>query len=235
MPEEYPQPIRQFQSQQEIYHHAIEENYMAHREIHTAIRQHLNSVYTSPFSLLDLGCSDASFISKTLQATIIKRYTGIDSSGKALEQARHNLNAAGIKATLLEGDHTHFLPLLDERKFRVILVGFALYLLPSADKVRFFRDCKTLLRNKGRVLIYDVMRRHDEERDDYLQRYYRHAAENWPTLNPESLEQLARYINISDHPESLESLTDIARQAGFKHAELLYVDATGFHQLIEFR
>ena len=235
MPEDYTQTIRQFQNQQEIYHHAIAENYMAHREIHTAIQQHLNSVYDKPYSLLDLGCSDASFISKTLQATMIKRYTGIDRASNALAQARQNLDAAGIKAKLIEGDHTHFLPLLDDQKFRVILVGFALYLLPSADKVRFFQDCKILLRKKGRILIYDVMRRHDEDRDAYLQRYYQHAAENWPTLSTESLQQLASYINISDHPESLESLMDIARRAGFKHAELLYVDPTGFHQLIEFR
>ncbi|MEZ5447573.1 MAG: hypothetical protein R3E89_00570 [Thiolinea sp.] len=66
------------------------------------------------------------------------------------------------------------------------------------------------------MLVYDVMRRHHEERDEYLERYYQHAKENWPTLNAQALEQLARYINISDHPESLESLTDIARKAGFR-------------------
>ncbi len=115
-----------------------------------------------------------------------------------------------------------------------MIVGFSLYLLPEAGKIHFFRECRKHLRKRGRVLVYDVMRRHNETREDYLQRYYEHAAENWPTLDAHALEQLAQYINLSDHPESLESLMDIARYAGFKHAELLYVDSTGFHQLIEF-
>ncbi|MGB0846556.1 MAG: class I SAM-dependent methyltransferase [Thiolinea sp.] len=234
MSADHSQLVREFNNQQEIYHHAITENYMAHREIHTAIHQHLNSVYDKPFSLLDLGCGDAAFTSRSLQSTLIKRYTGIDQSAHSLQNARKNLDAAGIKAQLIQGNHTDFTSLIDDKKFRVMIVGFSLYLLPSEEKIRFFRECRKHLRKRGRVLVYDVMRRHNEVREDYLQRYYQHAAENWPTLNAHALEQLAQYINLSDHPESLESLMDIARRSGFKHAELVYVDSTGFHQLIEF-
>ncbi len=217
-----------------VYLHAIDENYMAHHEIHTAIRQHLNTLYEKPFSLMDLGCGDANFTSKSLKPTLIKTYTGIDESAEALQLAQKNLDQAGIKSRLIQGDHTTFCSLIGDEKFRVIIIGFSLYLLPREEKIRFFKDCRKHLRKKGRVLVYDVVRRHHEERDDYLKRYYEHAAENWPTLNSTALRQLAEHINMSDHPESLESLTDIARQAGFKHAELLYVDASGFHQLIEF-
>ena len=234
MADEHTQQIRQFQSKEAIYSHAIHENYMAHHEIHTAIRQHLNTLYDKPFSLLDLGCGDANFTSQTLQPTLIKTYTGIDQSAEALKTARINLDRANIKAHLIQGDHTAFQSLVGDTKFRVMIVGFSLYLLPREEKIRFFKDCREHLRKKGRILVYDVIRRHHEERDDYLKRYYEHAAENWPTLNSIALKQLAEHINMSDHPESLESLTDIARQAGFKHAELLYVDGTGFHQLIEF-
>ncbi|MEZ5536222.1 MAG: class I SAM-dependent methyltransferase [Thiolinea sp.] len=234
MTEEQNHQIREFHSKHEIFRHAIEENYMAHHEIHTAIQQHLGSVYDKPFSVLDLGCGDAYFISKALHSTLTKRYTGIDQSAETLQAARQNLDEAHIKARLIQGDHTHFTPLVGEEKFRVMIVGFSLYLLPKEEKIRFFKDCRQHLRKRGRVLVYDVIRRHHEERDDYLERYYQHAAENWPTLNATALRQLAAHINMSDHPESLESLTDIARQAGFKHAELLYVDGSGFHQLIEF-
>ncbi|MEZ5478215.1 MAG: class I SAM-dependent methyltransferase [Thiolinea sp.] len=183
----------------------------------------------------DLGCGEAEFISvMTLKATLIKRYTGIDRSKQGPETGAQNLDATGIKANLLQGDHTDFKALVADKKFRVIIIGFSLYQLQAEEKVRFFEDCRDVLRKKGRVLVYDVMRRHHEERDEYLERYYQHAKENWPTLNAQALEQLARYINISDHPESLESLTDIARKAGFRRAELLYMDSTGFHQLIEF-
>ena len=226
--------VHEFHSQQEIFHHAIAENYMAHREIHTAIRQHLNVLYDTPFSLLDLGCGDAAFTSQNLPTALVKRYTGIDQSASSLKAARKNLDAAGIKAQLLQGNHTDFVPLINDQTFRVMIVGFSLYLLPEAEKIHFFRDCRKHLRKRGRVLVYDVMRRHHETRENYLQRYYQHAADNWPTLDTHALEQLAQYINLSDHPESLESLMDIARHAGFKRAELLYVDTTGFHQLIEF-
>lgn len=234
MADEHPQQIRQFQSKQEIFRHAIEENYMAHHEIHTAIRQHLCSVYDQPFSVLDLGCADAYFTSQILPPALVKQYTGIDQSIEALQSARINLDAAHIRSKLIHGDHTAFKPLVGEEKFRVMIAGFSLYLMPQEEKIRFFKECGKHLRKRGRVLVYDVIRRHNEERDDYLKRYYEHAAENWPTLNSTALRQLAEHINMSDHPESLESLTDIARQAGFKHAELLYVDGTGFHQLIEF-
>lgn len=234
MAEEQQHQIRQFHSKNEIFHHAIEENYMAHHEIHTAIQQHLGTVYDKPFSVLDLGCGDAYFISKALQSTLTKSYTGIDQSADALSSAHENLTAAQIKFRLIQGDHTRFNQLTNDEKFRVMIVGFSLYLLPKTEKIRFFKECREHLRKRGRVLVYDVIRRHHEERDDYLERYYQHAAENWPTLNATALHQLAEHINMSDHPESLESLTDIARQAGFKHAELLYVDGSGFHQLIEF-
>ncbi len=228
------QLVHTFHNQQEIYRHAIAENYMAHREIHTAIRQHLNALYEQAFSLLDLGCGDAAFTSRSLQATLIKRYTGIDQSRTLLQTARINLEAAGVNAELIQGDHTDFVPLINAQTYRVMIVGFSLYLLPEAEKIRFFQACRKHLRKRGRVLVYDVMRRHNETRATYLQRYYQHAAENWPTLDTPALQQLAQYINLHDHPESLESLLDIARRAGFKHAEVLYVDATGFHQLIEF-
>ncbi len=234
MAEEQHQQIRQFKSKQEIFRHAIEENYMAHHEIHTAIRQHLNSVYDKPFSVLDLGCGDAYFISQALPAKLTKSYTGIDQSATALAAARENLSGAHIKFQLIQGDHTAFTPLVGDKKFRVMIVGFSIYLLPKTEKIRFFKECREHLRKRGRILVYDVIRHHHEKRDDYLERYYQHAAENWPTLNSPALHQLAEHINMSGHPESLESLTDIARQAGFKHAELLYVDASGFHQLIEF-
>lgn len=234
MADENSQQIRQFQSKQEIFRHAIEENYMAHNEIHTAIRQHLSSVYDKPFSVLDLGCADAYFTSQTLPPELVKQYTGIDQSAEALQLAQINLDAAHIRSKLIHGDHTAFTSLVGEEKFRVMIAGFSLYLMSGEEKIRFFKDCRKHLRKRGRVLVYDVIRRHHEERDDYLRRYYQHAADNWPTLNSTALEQLAEHINMSDHPESLESLTDIARQAGFRHAELLYVDGTGFHQLIEF-
>lgn len=234
MADEHSQQVRQFQSKQEIFHHAIEENYMAHNEIHTAIRQHLCSVYDKPFTVLDLGCADAYFTSKILPPALVKQYTGIDQSAEALQSAQINLDEAQIRSRLIHGDHTAFTTLVAEERFRVIIVGFSLYLMPQEEKVRFFEACRKHLRKQGRVLVYDVIRRHHEERDEYLKRYYEHAAENWPTLNATALQQLAEHINMSDHPESLESLTDIARQAGFRHAELLYVDGSGFHQLIEF-
>ncbi|MEZ5447574.1 MAG: class I SAM-dependent methyltransferase [Thiolinea sp.] len=137
MPEPDSQQIQQFDNQRAIYHHAIAENYMAHREIHTAIQQHLNALYDKPFSVLDLGCGEAEFISKTLKATLIKRYTGIDRSNKALKQARKNLDATGIKANLLQGDHTDFKALVADKKFRVIIIGFSLYQLQAEEKVRF--------------------------------------------------------------------------------------------------
>ncbi|MEZ5476063.1 MAG: class I SAM-dependent methyltransferase [Thiolinea sp.] len=224
-----------FSHPRDIYHHAAVNNYMAHREIHTALWQHLNSLFDDNFTVLDLGCGDARYISKTLQATRIKSYTGIDQSEDALEDAAGNLAAAGISATLIQGDHTRFASLIGEERFRVMIIGFSLHHLPEADKIRFFSDCRQHLReNNGRLLVYDVMRRNNEDREGYLQRYHENAAENWPTLDQQALTQLAEYISISDHPESLESLTDIARQAGFRRSEMLYVDPTGFHQLIEF-
>ncbi len=233
--EESEQAFAAFANPRAIYHHAAEQNYMAHREIHDAIHHHLNAVYNDTFSVLDLGCGDARYISQTLHATQIKRYTGVDISADALHEARQNLDAAHIKSTLIQGDHTQFSWMVGEQKFRVIIVGFSLHHLPAADKVTFFRACRSHLRKKsGRMLVYDVMRRHHEDRDSYLQRYHENAAEEWPTLNEQALKQLADYISISDYPESLESLTAIAREGGFKRSEVLYVDTSGFHQLIEF-
>ena len=76
-----------FTNPRDIYHHAATHNYMAHHEIHTALWQHLNTLFDDSFTVLDLGCGDATYISKSLQATRIKSYTGIDSSAEALADA----------------------------------------------------------------------------------------------------------------------------------------------------
>ena len=77
--------------QWQVYKSIIDHDCMRHREIHAAIRAYVKACYPQRFSLLDLGCGDAGGISHTFMGTPLARYTGVDASAAALQEARRQL------------------------------------------------------------------------------------------------------------------------------------------------
>jgi SAM-dependent methyltransferase len=227
---------KQFFDRWHLYQQIIENDYMAHQSIHRALKRFVVSRIDRPFTLLDLGCGDASAIPGTFAGTGLQSYTGIDLSPVALEQAAENLRAVPFEVHLVEEDFTRYLVHNDSGRFHVILVGFALHHLYPAEKCEFFKRCYATLAPSGYLLVYDIFRRPGETRNEYIQSYCRHCGEQWTQLSPEGLVQLGEHINACDFPETYDTLATMASDAGFMSMPTpLFADNSQFHCLYSFQ
>ena len=227
---------KEFFQQWQVYQQVIENDYMAHRSIHQAIRAFLDRHYTEPFRLLDLGCGDAQAIARTLQGTKISSYTGVDLSPNALTLAQENLADLEV-LELVSADFTAYLA--ENRSFSgpsfdIIHVGFSLHHLLLPEKEQFFHHCGPLLRPGGYLLIYDVFRQPHQNRQQYIEEYLAQVQAEWHTIAPAQLQAIADHINECDFPEWALTIAEIAQKAGFSIPETLFVDCSGFNQLLAF-
>ena len=72
-----------------VYDAICHENYMFHRELYACVAEILRlRREQGAYSILDLGCGSARFLSSCLRAAPPLSYTGVDLSAAALEEAR---------------------------------------------------------------------------------------------------------------------------------------------------
>jgi SAM-dependent methyltransferase len=77
--------IAGFFNEWSIYRKVLKNNYMFYEEIYGAVQKLLaERLQGRSFSLLDLGCGDASYIARALAETTIRQYTGFDLSDTAI-------------------------------------------------------------------------------------------------------------------------------------------------------
>lgn len=234
-PQHNAEPTKQFFDRWHLYQQIIDNDYMAHRGIHAAIQKFVIAHINKPFTLLDLGCGDASAIPATFANTNLQAYTGVDLSSVALSQAAQNLAAETFQVNLVEADFTHYLH-DDFGCFNVILAGFTLHHLYPEEKREFFQRCYAGLEPSGYLLLYDVFRRPAETRDQYMQAYCGHCSEHWNQLSPEGLGHIIEHAHECDFPETHETLAAMASAAGFIPAPApLFTDALQFHCLYVFQ
>ena len=72
-----------FNQQWSIYQKILSNNYMSHRECYALLHRFLVGYFHKPYSLLDLGCGDASFTVRSLLDTPIVAYKGHRSLGSS--------------------------------------------------------------------------------------------------------------------------------------------------------
>ncbi|MBF2098275.1 MAG: class I SAM-dependent methyltransferase [Gloeomargaritaceae cyanobacterium C42_A2020_066] len=235
-PQHDSQQVKQFFDRWHLYQQIIAQDYMAHRGIHAALRAFVVEHLEQPFTLLDLGCGDASAIANTFSGTALHGYTGVDLSPVALALAADNLKAVAFAVRLVEADLTDYVGRTKGEQFDVVLLGFALHHLYTDEKRVFFQRCHTLLKPGGYLLLYDVFRRPHETRDQYLQAYFSYCTEHWTELSQDSLVGTRDHAYACDYPETYGTLAALARDGGFIPPTLpLFADEPQFHCLYSFQ
>jgi 2-polyprenyl-3-methyl-5-hydroxy-6-metoxy-1,4-benzoquinol methylase len=114
-----------FNQQWNIYQKVLNNNYMGHREIYSILHELLVNYFQQPFTMLELGCGDASFTNQVLLNTCINYYKGIDLSASALEIAKQNMTIVPCNATFTQGDFCEQVTELaqsQQEKFNVIFL-----------------------------------------------------------------------------------------------------------------
>lgn len=224
-------------NQWHVYRAIVDANWMAHREIFTAVKAWVVHRCPGPFTLLDLGCGDAGFIKGTFDATGLWAYTGVDASQAALAKARGELAGSRFQVQLLEADMLEELRKGSQRDaegFDVILASYAVHHLPAREKQAFFRLAHGKLAPRGSLLYADIFRRGSESREEYLEAYVGMMQREWQALTPTGLAGTVEHVTQRDFPETSQTLTELAASAGFQGLQELFRDATGFHRLVAF-
>lgn len=226
--------IRAFFNQVKTYDLLVANDYMAHAGIHRALREYL-SIRKQPFSLIDLGCGDASRIADTLKGLPVQQYVGVDLSPVALLHARENMSRVDVNASFVESDLIAFLESAKPEPVDVIVAGFAAHHLNRPDKRRLLQLCLRNLNQGGTLCYFDVFRRQGETREAYLQAYFSNLDRTWMALAAEERNQVKEHILTSDRPETYATIAALATEAGFTtQTEPLYQDTLKFHRLYHF-
>lgn len=130
--------VSEFFTMWAIYNKVLTNNYFHHNEIYQAVSTLLAERFEKqPFTLLDLGCGDAHFLTHALQGKVIKLYRGFDLSDPALILAAKNIGTLNCKSELINIDFMTGMRQTNT-KFDIIFTSFALHHLTLKEKLNFF-------------------------------------------------------------------------------------------------
>jgi len=225
------QPADAFFAAWRTYRKIVDADYMSHREIGARVEATLRSAFGDEgFSILDLGCGDASVFAPHLSRLRPRRYVGVDLSETALGLAAENLKVLPCPATLRREDLLAALDASEER-FDVIHTSFALHHLATEQKAEFFHRAAARLADGGLLLMTDVIREEDETLPVYHAHYVEWLRRDWSALTPDECESTCAHLVENDKPETFSTLQAQAREAGL---EATPVAAFRWHKLVSF-
>lgn len=223
--------IKAYFNQWKVYDQIIRNDYMAHNGIHQALRKDL-SIRRRPFTVLDLGCGDASQMARTLHGLPVQAYFGVDLSWVALEEGRKNMGPVADKTSFFEMDFMSFLESGIRETVDVIVAGYTVHHLGEVDKRRLFHLCSNMIREGGVFYYYDLFRREGETREQFFEDYFSHLDSTWLDLSPETRAQTKDHAMNCDHPETYGTIATIALETGFTLPnEPIFQDSYLFHRL----
>ncbi len=157
--------------------------------------------------------------------------------GPAGPESGEDVAAAPFDVALIETDLLRYLTdaaTRDAPRSDLILTGYVIHHLSVEEKQRFFTRCREALAPAGSLVFYDLFRRPRETRDQCVAAYTGLIAARWGLVG-EALENTCRHVREHDFPETLATISAIARDAGFVEPGVeRFVAADGFHRLLCF-
>lgn len=100
-------------------------------------------------TVLDIGCGTGRFTMPLAEHAA--HVTGYDLSEQMLDQARHKVSAAGLKADFRQGDMAS-MP-FESGHFDVVVSMLALMHVPTGDRASVFAEAARVLKPGGRLVI----------------------------------------------------------------------------------
>ena len=196
-------------------------NYMFHREIYTGVGELLGwRAGRGEYRLLDLGCGNTRYLAPYMKRYPPSVYEGVDLSETALAEAREYLAGLPGATSLTQGDLLQMIESTSQ-KWDIIFSGFAIHHLRLDEKARFFRAVGRCLSKEGWLILVDVVREENEDRDGFLKGYLNFMREKWTGVPPDQLEEACAHVCDHDYPECLSSLWEMAEEAGLHSTRLI--------------
>ncbi|ARN80032.1 class I SAM-dependent methyltransferase [Methylocystis bryophila] len=202
----------------DTYAKVVAANYMFHRELGQAVRDALRRRFEGrAFSLLDLGCGDASAMAPLLDGLRLKSYKGVDLAPPALALAKRNLAPLDCPVELVEADFMS--ALRDSNPQDAIYSSFAQHHLTSEGKAEFFALAAKRLNPGGLLILVDVTREESESHDDYMRNYPAWLRKTMTSLSTQEHDQICDHLTRNDFPETASTLRAQAERAGLSALE----------------
>jgi 2-polyprenyl-3-methyl-5-hydroxy-6-metoxy-1,4-benzoquinol methylase len=197
----------------DTYQKVVVNDYMSHRALGDGIRRALTTHFPERgFSILDLGCGDASVFGPILQSFAPASYKGVDLSETALALAASNLTSLSCPFELAHEDMLS--ALADGKTYDVIYSSFVLHHLPTSDKAEFFRRAEQSLAPNGLLLLIDAVREEGETLPIYLKNYCDWVRGAWDCLSAAEKDAVYDHLVNNDRPETASVLEAQALAAG---------------------
>ncbi|SFH70740.1 class I SAM-dependent methyltransferase [Planctomicrobium piriforme] len=216
-----------------LYQKIVNNNDMRHVEMGRTLTQLLQQ-RPGPFSLLDLGCGDASMAAGSLKDLPVSRYTGVELVPAAAALADQNLDGVVadrgfVIGNLIDAVRDPVLP-----RYDVVLASYSVHHLSRQEKEELFRDVKTHLADGGMFILIDLVRLDGESRDEYMDRFHEFAERTFSVLDAEEKQAVREHMNSSDWPEARSTLRQLAHDGGFASMAEHYHDEAGFYACFTF-
>ena len=215
------EPTTIFTRSWSLYDLLTEHNYMFHNEIYSGIRDLLELRNDKGnYRLLDLGCGNARYLAPCLKRSSPALYEGVDLSEVALAEAREYLAELTGQVILTHGDLLKAVE-STENAWDILFTGFAIHHLMPDEKARFFRAAGRCLSENGWLILVDVVREENQDRESYLDGYLKFMREKWTHVPQDQLEEACTHVHDHDYPECLSTLQEMAGAAGLNFTRLI--------------
>ncbi|SEL61062.1 class I SAM-dependent methyltransferase [Nitrosovibrio tenuis] len=215
------EPTAIFTRSWSLYDLITEHNYMFHREIYSGVEDLLKRRgHHENYRLLDLGCGNARYLAPCLKRRPPEAYEGVDLSEVALAEARGYLVELPCQVILTHGDLLKAVESTD-KTWDVLFSGFAIHHLATDEKARFFRAAGRCLSEKGWLIMVDVVREENQDRESFLNDYLKCMREKWTQVPRDQLEQACAHVRDYDYPECFSTLRKMAEEAGLRSAHMI--------------
>ena len=215
------EPTTIFTRSWSLYDLLTEHNYMFHHEIYSGIRDLLELRNDKEhYRLLDLGCGNARYLAPCLKRSSPALYEGVDLSGAALAEAREYLAELTGQVILTHGDLLEAVESTG-KTWDILFTGFAIHHLMPDEKTRFFRAAGRCLSENGWLILVDVVREENQDRESYLDGYRTIMREKWTHVPQDQLEEACTHVHDHDYPERFSTLQEMAGAAGLNCTRLI--------------
>lgn len=216
-----------------LYEKFIAHNWMRHREVYAAVRR-IAAGSVGALSVADFGCGDGCCTLPALADLRLTRYIAVDRLRPLLDRIPAQM-PPGVAAELIEGDLATVVADPPASPVNLLLAAYSLHHLSTAGKGDFLRGARRWVGPGGRLVLVDVLRRGDETRRRFLDRFHRHAARCFRSFTPEERETVREHMEACDFPETLATLQELCGGAGWTSPRLVYRDPEEFFAVLTSR
>ena len=210
-------------------------------------------------SVADLGCGDLALLGPLYSSLPLTAFHGVDMSLPALKLAQEAFQIASENSDF--DSHGRYLSVSwknedllqwargieaeygadgsavnvaeTQQKFDIIICAFSAHHLNDQDKIRFLQALKSnRLKTNGMILMADIFRIEEEDRDSYITRFGNHIETTWNSISKPDLVAVLKHVRENDYPASLQDFITSMSPACDLSCEVVWGDTGNFEKLV---